>query len=459
MHSDPSLLTGIERQEETPITGAAHSVSVAASFSQSEASSEGWRLFKQKDFLFLWVGQSISQIGDGINKVALLWFVYTLTGSALMMTVVGLLQTLPPLVLGPLIGVYLDRLPKKPVMICIDLIQAVLILLIPVLHAAEVLTLEGLYALVFLIAVFGTVFGPALASAVPLVVPRPQLTAANALLQSTANIGVLAGPAISGLGISLFGAQNVLYADAACNLISALLLMPIRVRETIILAGQPGSPGTVMADLLLGVRFVFIRHRMILNLMITSTLYTVAASAFIFLLPVYAKQGLQVGPVELGWLWSGLGIGMLGGSVWLVWMKVRQFEMRFRIMSISMAIGGFSVALLSAQKWPPLAALLLVIIGASKAMFMPIVWAMLQELTPDNLRGRVFTTFSVGGMAAAMVGMAGFGWMADRLGPEPSILGAGAFLIAAAISAEHLRRHGAWPSDPGSLPPACTPGQ
>src|SRR5919106_1439258 len=82
----------------------------------------GWDLIKTRDFTLLWASQAVAQIGDGLIKVALLWFVYKLTGSALKMTVIGLLQTVPPLLLSPLIGVYLDRLPKKPIMIWIDLL-------------------------------------------------------------------------------------------------------------------------------------------------------------------------------------------------------------------------------------------------------------------------------------------------------------------------------------------------
>ena len=74
--------------------------------------ARGWELVKTRDFGFLFAGQTISQIGDSLNKVALLWFVYEMTGSALKMTVVGLLQTLPPLLFGPLIGVFLDRVRK-----------------------------------------------------------------------------------------------------------------------------------------------------------------------------------------------------------------------------------------------------------------------------------------------------------------------------------------------------------
>ena len=83
----------------------------------TDRNSRGWQLIKTWDFGLLWWGQVASQVGEGLNKVALLWFVYELTGSALMIAMVGLLQTIPPLAFGPIIGVYLDRLPKKTVMI------------------------------------------------------------------------------------------------------------------------------------------------------------------------------------------------------------------------------------------------------------------------------------------------------------------------------------------------------
>src|SRR5881396_3323356 len=85
------------------------------------------RLLTTRDFGWLWWGQLVSQIGDGITRLALLWFVYSITGSALQTTVIGLLQTLPPVIFGPLIGVYLDRLPKKSIMIVSDLLRAVII--------------------------------------------------------------------------------------------------------------------------------------------------------------------------------------------------------------------------------------------------------------------------------------------------------------------------------------------
>jgi MFS family permease len=401
----------------------------------------GWGLLRTRNFGLLFSGQVVSQIGDGMNKVALLWFVYELTGSAFKMAIIGLLQTIPPLVFGPLIGVYLDRMKKKPVMVWVDLARAGLVLLIPLLYAMEALTLERLYVLIFATSIVSTVFGPALASAVPLLAPRAQRTAAYALIQSTTNFGLLIGPVVSGVGIAMIGAQNVLYFDAATFLVSALCLMPIRLQETLCASVRSVDKPTILQDLVVGFRFVFLQHRTVLLLMLTATLFSFGASAFIFLLPVFATQHLDASPVELGWLWSSLGIGMLAASVWLAWIKQGDLQNRLRLIAAALAVGAVAVCTLGMLQAPVMAAALIIVFGGSTAVFTPIVWAMLQELTPEHLLGRVFTTFSTGAMAAAMAGMAGFGWATDVIGPSASLIGIGVLLLGtAAVAAAFSRR-------------------
>ena len=401
----------------------------------------GWGLLRTRNFGLLFSGQVVSQIGDGMNKVALLWFVYVLTGSAFKMAIIGLLQTIPPLVFGPLIGVYLDRMKKKPVMVWVDLARAGLVLLIPLLYAMEALTLERLYVLVFVTSIVSTVFGPALASAVPLLAPRAQRTAAYALIQSTTNLGLLIGPVVSGVGIAMIGAQNVLYFDAATFLVSALCLMSIRLQETLCASVRSVDKPTILQDLVVGFRFVFLQHRTVLLLMLTATLFSFGASAFIFLLPVFATQHLDASPVELGWLWSSLGIGMLAASVWLAWIKQGDLQNRLRLISAALAVGAVAVCTLGMLQAPVMAAALIIVFGGSTAVFTPIVWAMLQELTPEHLLGRVFTTFSTGAMASAMAGMAGFGWATDVIGPSASLIGIGVLLLGtAAVAAAFSRR-------------------
>jgi MFS family permease len=388
----------------------------------------------------LWWGQVTSQIGEGLNKVALLWFVYELTGSAMMIAMVGLLQTVPPLLFGPLIGVYLDRLQKKQVMVWVDIIRTVLVFLIPTLYGLGLLKLEGLFVLIFLTSMVSTVFGPALVSAVPFLVRRAELVSANALIQGTNNIGLLLGPAVSGILIALIGAQHVLYVNAATFLISALCLIPIRSNESTQQTPKESPSGSVLKDLAVGFRFVFGDRSTVLLLVTISALYNLGASAFVFVLPVYAKEFLHVGPVQLGWLWSALGAGMLLASSWLAIRQKTDARSRMQILVSGTTMGGLATCSLGLLESPLIAGGFVILVGAGAAVLNPVVWALLQEVTPSHLMGRVLTTFSTGSMAAAMVGMSGFGWVADAIGPAESLIGLGLVLLLTAYVALHFTR-------------------
>src|SRR5215470_15356556 len=374
-------------------------------------SSPGWQLLATRNFGLLWSGQVISQIGDGLTKVALLWFVYQLTGSALKMTTVGVLQTLPPLLLGPLIGVYVDRLPKKLLMIWVDLLRTCLIPLIPLLYGWGVLTLPWLYVIVFLIAVVSTAFGPALASVVPTLVQPTELIAANALIQTTAHIGVLVGPAIGGLMIALIGTQNVLYVDAATFLVAAICLLLIREQTGASTFTTPSPVTTVGQDLLAGIRFI--QRHTILMLFVTTVLYTLGTSSFILLLPIFATVSWGASPVWLGWLWSAWGAGMLLTSAQLALMKQQEISERLHLLVGALTLGGVAIGGLSLLHSPLVALVLVPLVGVSSALFTPLLWSLLQEMTPHPLLGRVMTMMNTAAMAASTVGMTACGWATE----------------------------------------------
>ena len=405
----------------------------------------GWRLLRIRDFRWLWLGQAVSQVGEGLNKVALLYLVYEVTGSTLMMTVIGVLQTLPPLLLGPLLGVYVDRLPKKWMMMGADGLRAALALIIPILYAVHAFTLPRVYVVVFLMSVVATVFSPSLSSTVPLIVSPTQLTAANAWVASTAMIGMLVGPAISGLGIATVGMQVVLYVSSATFLLSVLSLSQLRLKQA---QAQEGGnrPGTFLRDLREGLRFVFVKQRTVAGLVLAAISYSLAASAFVFLLPVFAEKVLHVNALMLAWLWSAYGAGMLAVSLTLACMKQYTPSVRLRLIMVAMAVGGVASYLLGNTTQVLIALGWVAIIGAALAAFTPVVWGLLQEMTPEQLRGRVFSVLSTGAMSASMLGMVGFGWTADRLGPVVSLLGMTAVFTVTAGITLLLRQFGDWKS-------------
>lgn len=397
-------------------------------------------LLLTRDFGLVWSGQLISQIGDGVSKLALLWFVYAVTGSPLKTSVIGLLQTIPPIVLGPLIGVYVDRLPKKPLLIASDVLRAVLIGLIPCLIPVESFTVSVLYALVLLHAIATAVFGPALTAAIPGFVPKTQFTAANALLQSTTSLGIVFGPALSGLGIAAYGSQEVLCLNAATYLVSAACLTLVRFAKPAASSPSPAATSTILQDLTEGFRYSVVTRPLLLLLTGTAVLYTFGTSALTALFPVFARKMLGLGPVEVGYLWSALGVGLLLTSIGLLWVTDWIINDRMRLIMGTTVLSGAALCALTQAPDPYLAGIFMGIVGCGMGAFTPIAWGIIQELVPSQMIGRVLGLYGTGAMTAAIGGISAFGWITEHQGPETGIFGIALVLLITALAAARMSR-------------------
>ena len=392
------------------------------------------RLLLTRDFGLIWLSQLVSQVGDGISNLALLWFVYSITGSPVKTTIIGLLHTIPPIVLGPFIGVYVDRLPKKFFLIGANVFRAVLIGIIPCAVSTDTFTVNLLYILVLFDAVAMATFSPALTSSVPLIVPRAQFTAANALIQSTTSLGIIFGPAVSGLGIALFGSQEVLCLNGATYLVAALCLGLVRLGTTEPSAGPTKIGGSLWHDLTEGLAFVVTKQRIILLLIVTAACYGFGASALTTLFPVFANKLLGLGPVEVGYLWSALGVGLLVMSIVLLWFTGRTLADRVNIIVLTSAVSGLAIVVLVWTTDLYQVGLLMMMIGGGMGAFTPIAWGIVQELTPRMMVGRVLGLYGTGAMTAAISGITMFGQITERFGESAGIVGIGAtFLLTASL--------------------------
>ncbi len=393
-----------------------------------------------RDFTLVWWGQMVSQVGDGVSKLALLWFVYSITGSPLKTTMIGLLQTLPPILFGPFIGVIVDRVPKKLLLISSDLIRSVVLGVIPCLIAVDSFSIERLYLMVFVHAVASAVFGPALTAAIPSLVSRHEFTAANALLQTTTSIGIIVGPALSGVGIATMSSQEVLCVNAVSYVVSAACFLFIRFPQgESIPVGEASLAGT-FRDVIEGFHYVLRRQRIILMLIGAASMYTFATSAFSTLFPVFAKKLLDLGPIEVGYLWSAFGVGLLLVSLGLVSLSAWTLPQRIQLMAASSFISGLALLGLIVTSNRLTAAALMVIIGMGAGTLTPVAWGVLQEISPTSLLGRVLAIYNLGAMTSAIAGMTIFGWVTQEFGERPSVFGIGVGLfLSALVSARVVR--------------------
>ena len=398
-------------------------------------------LLLTRDFGLIWLSQLVSQIGDGVSNLALLWFVYSITGSPVKTTIIGLIHTIPPIVLGPIIGVYVDRFPKKFFLVGSNLFRAVLMGLIPCAVATDTFTVDLLYVLVLFDAVAMAAFSPALTSSVPLIVPRAQFTAANALLQSTTSLGIIFGPAVSGIGIALFGSQEVLCLNAATYFVAAVCLGLVRLG-----AMQPAVAelkiidGSAWKDFIEGLSFVVTTQRILLLLIMTAGCYAFGASALSTLFPVFARKLLGLGPVEVGYLWSSMGIGLLLMSLMLLWYTEWTLADRVNIIFWTSAMSGLAIVALVWIKDLYLVSFLMIVIGGGIGAFTPIAWGMVQELTPRMMVGRVLGLYGTGAMTAAISGISIFGQVTERFGESTGIAGIGTIFLLTALLGGWLSR-------------------
>ena len=426
----------LSQDQRAPIQQTNLELGLAATLPPVEANR--WLL--TRDFSLIWWSQVLSQVADGVSRLALLWFVYSVTGSALKTSIVGLIQTLPPIVLGPLIGVSVDRLPKKAILIGTDVTRGILIGAIPCWLSVQVFTVDMLYLLVFLYGIATAMFVPTLSSSVPFLVDRPRFVAANALLQSTTSIGIIIGPVLSGLGIAFSGSQDVLCANALIYFASALCLVPIRLPPSVLSHPHSNPVAATLRDLTEGIRYALISQRIILILILMASLYTFASGAFTTLFPVFGKKMLALGSVEVGYLWSSLGIGLFLVSLGLVLLTQWDTRKRIQVVSVSSVIGGAALCALVWTQDLVMATLLVAIIGMGFGTWTPIAWGMIQEFSPAHLVGRVMAIYTAIATATSMAGMAFFGWMTERFNEHTSVIGIGVVLFLLALAAAWFSR-------------------
>ena len=189
-------------------------------------------LWRHADFVKLWSGQTASLFGSAITGLALQFIaVVTLEASAVEIGLLGAVGTAPALVVGPIAGVWVDRLQRRTLMIASDLIRALLLTTIPIAAFLDILSMAQLYTVGFLAGSARVVFGLAARSYLPSIVERQRLVEGNAKLKISSSITSVAGHSLAGLVIQAISALAALLVDAVTYLLSAFCVLAIRSRE------------------------------------------------------------------------------------------------------------------------------------------------------------------------------------------------------------------------------------
>jgi len=389
--------------------------------------SHSWRALRHRNFKLFFAGQGISVIGTWMTRLATSWLVYRLTHSALLLGVVSFADQIVSFALGPLAGVWVERLDRRKLLVSTQAAAAIQSLAMAALTLGRVITLWEIVALAALQGVINAFDMPGRQSfLVQMVEDRNDLSNAIAINSSMANGGRLIGPAIAGMVIAAFGEGWCFLIDGVSYfaVIASLLLMRIRP------AAARAHTGSMLEQMREGWDYVR-ASRPIRTILLLFALLSLMGYPFAVLLPVFAGQVLHGGAATLGWLTGASGVGALVSGISLAVRKsVRGLT---RMLQIGSALLGSALILfgLSHTLWLSLA--MMAFAGFGMVQGAAVSNTIVQSLVADDKRARVMSYYTTAFFGAAPFGSLLAGALAHRIGAPHTVIFTGACCVAGSL--------------------------
>ena len=389
--------------------------------------ARGW----QARFFTIWTGQMFSLVGSALVRFALIWWLTEQTGSAKALAMASLATRLPPILLGPVVGTFVDRWRRRWIMVVADCAIAALTAILAILYWRGVVHPWHIYAILCLRAL-GTAFhDPAMTASTSLIVPKQQLTRIAGIDQMRQSLTEITGPVLGALLVALLPIQVILAIDMVTALLAIGPLLFVDVPQPETADTREGGWRSVIQETGAGFRYLWNRRGLCIMLATIAIVPFVNTPAW-SLIPLLVREHFHGGPAEWGWFSVARNVGsLIGGILMSSWGG-------FKRRMVTMVSGLFVLALVNVVRgllpgdayW--LFLLAAFISGPAAAMFFAALKAVLQSTVPPEIQGRVFATQNSLFWAMGPLGLAILGPLADVIGIQTLFLlsGAAFFLVA-----------------------------
>jgi DHA3 family tetracycline resistance protein-like MFS transporter len=382
------------------------------------------RALRSRPFALLWLGQTISTLGDGAYLTALAWQVLILTGSGAAMGIVLIATSLPRLLFLLLGGVIADRLPRRLVMLWADAGRAVAVGAIAVLTHTNMLQFWQLIALGLLFGLSQAFFLPSYQSIAPQLVEVEALPSANALNGLTREIGILVGPALGAVLVANFSTASAFGFDALTFVVSALCLLAVRVPIKPLLAQEGletepakrrGARG-VFADIREGIGYIATSSWLWMTIAIAS-LGNALRAPYSVTLPLHVRNFYHSGVGLYGAIISASAVGAILAT--LVVGQLRRVHHRGIVAYSALVVSSLAMmafALPVPHDLVPVVTLTAFALDGAGVGCFEIIWVtVLQEMVPSEKLGRVSSVDMVGSLLFQPLGLAAIGLLTDAV--------------------------------------------
>lgn len=387
---------------------------------------------EQRDFMKVWAGQAVSNLGDGIHKVAILWWARQATGSNTVVVMVALATMLPSVVAAPFAGWLADRVSRRMLMMVSDAIMFATSALLALAAATGSLSTSLVIALAIVAALAASMEDPALQASISQLVPEERRAAANSMLGANRAIAGILGPAIGGVLIGFAGTAAALWVDAATFALAFLMVALSRIPMPVAVEADENSSG-----LAAGFR-ILKQDREVRDLVI------VASGLNFCIAPVPVLiVGLAAGPLHLG----GSGFGVLMAAVpagLLVGLAVAPRFTRVASATLwSLLLTGVGVAASGAAPWAWWAGAAFTGAGFGVGVANTLVQTRFQSRVAPELQGRVFALVGACMIVGQPLGLLLAAPLIATLGVRGGLAVCGVGLLAIALAG----RRGLSPSE------------
>jgi predicted MFS family arabinose efflux permease len=396
--------------------------------------------WRNRRFLKLWAGQSVSELGGSITQIALPTVaVFQLHAGPFELGLLSAFARLPFPILALPIGVWIDQLPRRRVMILADIGRMLALASIPIAAIGGSLSLAQLYIVALVTGLLTIFFDLAYLAYVPALVGRDNLGDANAKLQLSSSVSDVAGPGLGGLLIQAIGGGQAIALNAASYLVSFASLAWIRGED--VSPVRSGPAASAFADLKEGLAHVF-RHPLLRSLILCLGGGIVVGHMEEPNLYPFLYNIIHLSPGTVGLVLSVSGVGSIAGAI-----VSRRVAARFGpgwTLAVTGALVGAMIMLQTTAQFGlaiPILVITFLIIGVMDPIHDVTQVSLRQMLTPDRLQGRMNSVFRTVFWGAWPLGSVIGGYVGSILGPVPAILigGAGFAVFGIAVLFTPLR--------------------
>jgi MFS family permease len=389
----------------------------------SLATAGAGALLRQPSLIFFLLSRSLSRFSSQIGAVAIGWQMYDLSGSALALGMVGLVQFLPTALLVFVAGHAADHFERKRVVQVCQIAEAATAAFLAWGSYAGWLNEVHIFIATFVLGIAGAFESPATAALLPLIAPQGTLQRATALSSGATQIATITGPALGGLAYAV--SPGLPYGGMVLFWLPAMLF----TGAIHVIAQAPVQGAASAGDVFAGVRFI--RGNPAILGTISLDLFAVLFGGVVALLPIYARDILHAGPFGLGVLRASPAVGALLMTALLARHTInRRVGMR---MFQAVIVFGAATVVFSLSHWMWLSVLALALLGAADTVSVVIRFSLVQLATPDEMRGRVGAVNFLFINASNQLGQFESGVTAALLGTMPAAVLGGVATIAVAL--------------------------